>query len=181
LKARPLTLSLNTDLQGYSVTSGKNRWQQGTIRSILTNEKYKGDALLQKKYTVDFLTKKQKVNEGEVPQYYVENSHPAIVLPEVFNMVQQEMKRRKAAPCRHSGAGIFASRIVCGECGGYYGSKVWHSTDKYRRTTYQCNNKFKGKGKCGTPHLYEEDSNGCYIGGQQTAFGTERDFANLKR
>ena len=149
--------------KGIPSPGGKNRWQQGTIRSILTNEKYKGDALLQKKYTVDFLTKKQKVNEGEVPQYYVENSHPAIVLPEVFNMVQQEMKRRKTAPCRHSGAGIFASRIVCGECGGYYGSKVWHSTDKYRRTIYQCNNKFKGKGKCGTPHLYEEDVKRMFI------------------
>lgn len=53
----------------------KDKWNQSTVRSILTNEKYKGDALLQKSYTVDFLTKKTKTNEGEVPQYYVENNH----------------------------------------------------------------------------------------------------------
>lgn len=65
------------------------------MESILTNEKYKGDALLQKKFTVDFLTKKQKVNEGEVPQYYVANSHPAIIDPEIFDLVQYELKKRK--------------------------------------------------------------------------------------
>ena len=63
--------------------------------------------MLQKTYTVDFLTKKQKVNEGEIPQYYVENSHPAIISAEVFDMVQQEMKNRKADPNRHSGTGNF--------------------------------------------------------------------------
>ncbi|MEN6326925.1 MAG: recombinase family protein, partial [Syntrophomonas sp.] len=72
---------------GIPTPSGKVRWQASTVQSILTNEKYKGDAILQKRFTVDFLTKKQKVNEGEVPQYYVENSHPAIISPEVFGLV----------------------------------------------------------------------------------------------
>lgn len=141
---------------GVPTPGGKERWLSGTIYSILTNEKYKGDALLQKRYTVDFLTKKQKVNEGEVPQYYVENSHPAIIQDEVFEMVQQELRRRKASPTRHSGTGIFSSRIICGECGANYGSKVWHSNSKYRRVIYQCNHKFKGKEKCKTPHLDED-------------------------
>ena len=66
-----------------------------TVKSILSNEKYRGDALLQKTFTVDFLTKKAKVNEGEAPQYYVENSHPAIVSGEVFELVQFEMSRRR--------------------------------------------------------------------------------------
>lgn len=109
---------------GIPSPAGKERWQSGTVLSILSNEKYTGDALLQKKYTVDFLTKKQKVNEGEVPQYYVENSHPAIISHEVFDMVQQEIKRRKDLPTRHSGVGIFASRIICGDCGAAYGAKV---------------------------------------------------------
>ena len=60
------------------------------MESILKNEKYKGDALLQKAFTVDFLTKKQKKNEGEVPQYYVENSHPAIIDPAEWKLVQRE-------------------------------------------------------------------------------------------
>ena len=59
---------------------GKERWQTSTIESILTNEKYKGSAVLQKKFTVDFLSKKMKVNEGEVPQYIVDQSHPAIII-----------------------------------------------------------------------------------------------------
>jgi len=154
--ATPHTIAKHLTAEGIMSPGGKDRWMQGTVRSILTNEKYKGDALLQKTYTVDFLTKKIKANEGEIPQYYVENSHPAIISPEVFDMVQAEMKQRSAAPNRYSGTGIFASRIVCGQCGSFYGSKVWHSTSKYRRTIYQCNNKFKGKGKCSTPHLDEE-------------------------
>ena len=66
------------------------------MESILTNEKYKGDARLQKRFTVDFLQKKMKVNEGEVPQYYVENSHEAIIHPLLFDRVQEELARRKA-------------------------------------------------------------------------------------
>ena len=136
--------------------AGKQTWQPATILSILTNEKYKGDALLQKTFCTDFLTKKMKVNEGEVPQYYVENSHPAIIEPEVFDMAQDELARRKQAGRSHHGTSCFAGKLVCGCCGGLYGSKVWHSTDKYRRVIWQCNGKFKGKDKCDTPHLTEE-------------------------
>ena len=85
--------------------AGKEKWTTSTIKSILTNEKYKGDALLQKSYTVDFLTKKKKKNEGEVPQYYVENSHEAIISPEVFDMVQYEFEKRKGRV--QSGANLF--------------------------------------------------------------------------
>ena len=155
--ATPHTIAKHLTAEGILSPGGKDVWTSGTVKSILTNEKYKGDALLQKSYTVDFLTKKTKTNEGEVPQFYVENSHPAIILPEAFDMVQAEMKRRKADPNRYSGTGMFSSRLICGQCGGYYGSKVWHSTSKYRRTIYQCNSKFKGKEKCGTPHLDEEN------------------------
>lgn len=153
----PHSISKYLTEQGLTSPGGKDNWQSGTIRNILTNEKYKGDALLQKKYTVDFLTKKQKVNEGEIPQYYVENSHPAIISSDVFDMVQQEMKRRNTMKNRHSSAGIFSSKIICGECGSSFGSKVWHSTSKYRRVIFQCNNKFKGADKCKTPHITEDD------------------------
>ena len=136
--------------------SGKKKWTTSTIRSILTNEKYKGDALLQKCYTIDFLTKKRKKNEGEVPQYYVKNSHEAIISPEVYDLVQEELKKRVKGMFNHSCVSPFSSKIVCGECGGFYGSKVWHSNDKYRKVIWQCNNKFKNKNKCKTPHLTEE-------------------------
>lgn len=67
------------------------------------------------------------------------------------------MKQRKTMKNRHSSAGMFSSKIVCGECGGLYGSKVWHSNSKYRRVIFQCNNKFKGADKCKTPHINEEN------------------------
>ena len=136
--------------------SGKKKWTTSTIRSILTNEKYKGDALLQKCYTIDFLTKKRKKNEGEVPQYYVKNSHEAIISPEVYDLAQNELKNRAKGNFNHSSASPFSSKIICGECSGFYGSKVWHSNDKYRKVIWQCNNKFKNKNKCKTPHLTEE-------------------------
>jgi hypothetical protein len=127
------------------------------------NEKYKGDALLQKGYTVDFLTKKRKKNEGEIPQFYVENSHPAIIEPDEFDAVQAELERRGKLGRPVSCNNPFSARIVCGECGGWYGSKVWHSTSKYRRVIWRCNEKYKDAGspcgskKCETPHVTEED------------------------
>ena len=97
-----------------------------------------------------------KVNEGEVPQYYVEHSHEPIITPEEFDKVQTELARRKRISRQYSGKSIFSSRIVCGDCGSYFGSKVWNSTSKYRRVIWQCNGKFKGEHKCETPHLDEE-------------------------
>lgn len=143
--------------EGIPTSAGKTLWQSSTVESILTNEKYKGAALLQKRFTVDFLQKKMKVNEGEVPQYYVENSHPPIILPDEWDRVQTEMARRKSSGRRHNCNSPFAGKLVCADCGEYYGSKVWHSNSKYRRVIWQCNGKFKGANKCHTPHLYEQD------------------------
>jgi len=149
-----LTLSVianRLQAEGIPTPSGKEQWRKSTIDSILTNEKYKGDALLQKKFTVDFLTKKQKVNEGEVPQYYVQNSHPAIIPPDEWEAVQRELDRRKRLQGKYRCNDILSCRIVCGDCGEFYGSKVWHSNSKYRRTIWQCNSKFNNG--CKTPTL----------------------------
>lgn len=147
--------------RGLETPTGKKKWYQGTVKSILTNEKYKGDALLQKRFTVNFLTKETKANEGEVPQYYVENNHEAIISPQVFDWVQEEIKRRREGRGRYSGVSIFSSKIKCGQCGGWYGAKVWHSTDKYRRTIYRCNDKFKSH--CKTPHLTEGEIKDIFV------------------
>ena len=141
---------------GIPSPSGKEKWSKATITSILTNEKYKGDALLQKSFTVDFLEKKTKPNEGEVPQYYVEGSHPAIIAPDEWDHVQAEFARRKALGKAYSGKSIFSAKLVCEDCGGFFGSKVWHSTDRYRRTIWQCNSKFKGEERCHTPTVDTE-------------------------
>ena len=81
--------------ENIKTPSGLDEWSATTVRSILTNEKYKGDARLGKTYVVDFLTKKVKVNHGERKQYYVHDSHPAIIDKETFDAVQDEIERRK--------------------------------------------------------------------------------------
>lgn len=141
--------------EGIPTPAGKEVWQATTVESILSNEKYKGDALLQKRFTVDFLQKKTKMNEGEVPQYYVENSHPAIIDPELFEQVQEELSRRKQLGRKYRSGNLFSCRLICADCGEFFGPKVWNSTDKYKRTIWQCNAKFKGEHRCTTPHLTE--------------------------
>lgn len=143
--------------EGIPTPGGRKNWQASTIESILSNEKYMGTALLQKSFTVDFLQKKTKKNEGEVPQYYVEHSHEAIIDPEEWRAVQNEIARRKRMGRKYSGASVLASRLICADCGDFYGTKVWHSNSKYRRVILQCNSKFKGEKHCTTPALDEDD------------------------
>ena len=95
---------------GVETPAGKDKWHQSSVTSILTNEKYKGDALLQKYYTKDFLTHKQVVNNGEVPQYYVEGHHEGIVTADQYEQVQAEFLRRKGMQ-KYSGVGLFSAII----------------------------------------------------------------------
>ena len=194
-EARTVRLIYKLFLSGLSCTSiakemerreekapyGGERWHSGTVKSILTNEKYRGDALLQKEYISDFLQKTRKKNEGEIPQYYVEEHHPAIIDPATFELVQAEMERRKKDGVRFSGISIFASKIRCGECGGWYGRRTWHSTDKYRCTVYQCIKKYTEKRHCKTPHIKEEDIKRLFVEAlNHLVFAKEETMANLK-
>jgi DNA invertase Pin-like site-specific DNA recombinase len=168
-KSPSFIASLLTD-EGVLSPGGKAKWRPNVIISILTNEKYKGDAKLQKKFTLDFLTKKQKINEGEVPQYYVTNSHPAIIEPELFDLVQFEMKRREQSGRWGSSAQPFSGKVFC-ECGGMYGPKVWHSNDEYRRVVWQCNGKYTGGRQCAAPHLTDGQLQAAFL----AAFNTQLD------
>ncbi len=143
--------------QGIPTPAGKSKWTVPTVKSILTNEKYKGDALLQKTYTVDYLTKEVRKNDGEVAQYFVENSHDPIIDPDTFDRVQEKMqnhcKNRNKIRSRHP----FATRIICADCGSTYGHKVWHNpgnTERY--DVWYCNHKYGHGEKCKTPVLREE-------------------------
>ena len=149
---------------GAKSPAGKAKWGASTVLSILTNEKYKGDALLQKKFTVDFLQHKMKVNEGEVPQYYVENSHEAIIDSFEWDSVQIELERRRKMGRNYSGKSEFANKLICADCGGYYGKKVWHSNTPQRKEIWQCNQKFKkGKPKCQTVTLTIEEIRTAFV------------------
>ena len=158
LKGRTYTsIAKELTKRGLPTPGGKTIWRVNVVKSILQNEKYKGDMLLQKRYTVDFLTKKQKKNEGEIPQYYVEDSHEAIISKEVFDLVQEEILKRKKDPRTYSGQSIFSSKIQCGECGSWYGPKVWHSKQSYRKVIYRCNHKYEGGQTCESPKVSEEE------------------------
>ena len=152
----PHTIARKLTEEKIKTPAGRDIWSSSSVKSILSNEKYKGDALLQKTFCEDFLTKKMKINQGEVPQYYVENNHEAIIDPQTFDLVQAELSRRTSGNNRHSGVHLLSGKIKCGDCGGWYGSKVWHSNDKFRRIIWQCNSKYKNKDRrCTTPYLDE--------------------------
>ena len=159
----PHSIARRLTEEGIPTPGGKEKWSSRSVRSILINEKYKGDALLQKSYTVDFLTKEKKVNEGEIPQYYVKGNHEAIIEPEVFDLVQKQMALRTSGKNRLSSVSVFSSKIKCGDCGSWFGSKVWHSNDPYRRVVWRCNHKYSGKEKCQTPHLTEDEIKELFI------------------
>ncbi len=143
--------------EGYTTVSGNKHWSPSTIKSILMNEKYKGDALLQKYYTADFLARRPVINNGEIPQYYVKKNHEAIVDPKIFDLVQKEIKYRSGNWEMNMGKHIFSGRIKCGSCGANFGPKVWHSNQRYRKQIWQCNDKYIDRyNKCPTPHCTEE-------------------------
>ena len=146
--------------EGIPTPAGKKVWSVSTIKSILTNEKYRGDALLQKTYTVDYLSKEKRKNQGEVKQYLVENSHEPIIDPETFDKVQEKMKVHSANRRKLKSRRGLARSIICGECGAYYGRKVWHNNSNTKRyDVWYCNHKYgKDKeGSCQTPVLKESE------------------------
>ena len=157
-------IARDLELSGVPNWNGKAKWYEGSIRKMLTNEKYKGDALLQKTYTVDFLSKKRADNNGQVPQYYVEDSHPAIIDKEMWEAVQLEMERRRNFALQYgiqkleyaTTSNPFAGRVICGSCGQIFGRKVWNSTDdRFRRIIWRCNGKYvvKGEKGCESKHI----------------------------
>lgn len=125
--------------------AGTKRWSITRLRSILSNKKHKGDALLQKSYTADFLSKRQVANQGGVPQYYVTGNHEAIISPAVWDFVQAELaKTAKFRRTQHR-TRPFSSTLVCEECGHFFGSKTRHAGSKYEAQT-----------RCTTGHVDNE-------------------------
>jgi len=115
-------------------------WRESSIMKILKNEKYVGDLLLQKKYVKDHLTKKTCINKGELPQYYVENNHNAIIDRDTFLKVQNEIKKRTTAPSRlkQKVKYPFTSKIICGQCGKHYRRKINNAGTKYAHPVWIC-------------------------------------------
>ena len=148
-------IAAGLERDGILTGAGKQKWHTSTINKILRNEKYIGDALLQKTYTTDFLTKKRIKNNGTVPQYYVEGNHPAIIPKHLYMQVQEELVRRRLVTTdkngkRHSYScnHLFSQIIFCGECGEMFrrihwnnhGCKsiVWRCISRLENTGHAC-------------------------------------------
>lgn len=126
------------EADGILTAAGKAKWRPETIKKILKNEKYIGDALLQKTYTVDVLSKKRVKNNGIVPQYYVENNHEPIIPRDLYMQVQEEMLRRanlhsgeKRKKRVYSSKYALSSIVYCSKCGDIYRRIAWNNRGKH--------------------------------------------------
>jgi DNA invertase Pin-like site-specific DNA recombinase len=153
--------------------TGKDTWHPGVIERMLINEKYMGDVLMQKTYTVDFLTKKRVKNNGIVPQYYIEDNHEAIIPKEIFYKVQEEKARRaslnksavtrkanklKKEKSKYSSKYALTEILVCAECGHPYRRQTWSKYGQ-KSAVWRCENRLKNgvKATCkNSPTLKEE-------------------------
>ncbi|MGI6169234.1 MAG: recombinase family protein [Christensenellales bacterium] len=135
------------------------RWSESTVGSILKNEKYIGDTCLQKGFIIDHLTKQWKSNDGELPKYYVEGSHEAIIDRETFEAVQTEMAQRaaKANHPRKLTFSEFSGLITCERCGAKFRKKVNGTGTKYAKVVWACATyTYRGKHECAAKRIPED-------------------------
>ena len=159
-----LQIGKGLEADGILTGAGKAQWRSTTLQKILRNEKYIGDALLQKTYTVDFLSKKRVKNTGIVPQYYVEGSHEAIIPRDLYMQVQEEMVRRANL---HSGSErkkrVYSSKyalssiVCCPKCGDIYRRIAWNNRGKHSTVWRYCTRVEHGPKACDAPTLQESD------------------------
>ena len=172
--------------EGVKNWDGGTKWQSTTLMSMLENEKYKGDALLQKSYTVDFLTKKRTQNKGEIQMFYVEDDHDAIISKRIWECVQLEIKRRKKYLEEHGTnsyshrpeSNPFASKIICGDCNKVFARKGWRSSTGVDRKVWQCSERYKIKGVmgCANRHVEEETLIKAYLMAWNVLVENREDF-----
>jgi DNA invertase Pin-like site-specific DNA recombinase len=140
--------------EGIKTVTGKEKWHDTVIARVLQNEKYMGDVLQQKTYTVDFLTKKRVKNDGIVPQYYIEDNHEAIIPKELFYQVQEERARRaslhkpsitrraKQEKSKYSSKYVLSDILFCGECSHPYRRQTW-SRNGILTPVWRCESRLK--------------------------------------
>lgn len=139
-----LKIKRSLEADGILNGAGRAKWNESNIKQILTNEKYIGDALLQKTYTVDILEKKRESNKGQVPKYYVENSHEGIIPKDIFLKVQDEIVRRAnltKGTTQHkrvySGRYALSGIVFCAHCGDIYRRIKWNNRG-YKSIVWRC-------------------------------------------
>ena len=152
---------------GIKTATGQDKWYDSVIFKMLRNEKYMGDALLQKTYTIDFMTKKKVINKGIVPQYYVEDDHEPIIPKELFYRVQEELARRasmnksavtrkKNQKSKFSSEYALTGLLLCGDCGQEYRRVTWSRNGK-KKIVWRCSNRLtNGTKNCKKSETLEE-------------------------
>lgn len=152
---------------GMKTATGQDKWYDSVIFKMLRNEKYMGDALLQKTYTIDFMTKKKVINKGIVPQYYVEDDHEPIIPKELFYRVQEELARRasmnksavtrkKNQKSKFSSEYALTGLLLCGDCGQEYRRVTWSRNGK-KKIVWRCSNRLtNGTKNCKKSETLEE-------------------------
>lgn len=140
----PYRICRELEAEGVEFSEGQRRWYPTTVKSILMNEKYKGDALRQKTYVKNYLTKETVPNRGELQQYYIRGHHEAIISEELFERVQNELRRRGTVEIKREGAHLLSLGVKCGLCGAWYGKNtaggksVWRCMGRYGRARTGC-------------------------------------------
>ncbi len=167
MSLRQIADSLNS--RGIKTKHKQTVWQTEVVKSILVNEKYTGDALLQKTYITDCITKKSRKNNGELPMYLVKNHHEPIISRDDFNRVQEEMARRGAKKAianklgkteqgKYSAKYSLSELLICGECGSHYRRVTW-TAKGFKEIKWRCINRIQyGKKKCHNSPTVDEQS-----------------------
>ena len=179
---------------GVQTATGKTTWNATVIDRMLSNEKYMGDALLQKTYTVDFLSKKRVKNRGIVPQYYIEDDHEPIISKELFHQVQEEKVRRASIykPAsrkqdtpqkrKYSSKYVLSDIMVCAECGQPYRRQVWSKYGQ-KQAVWRCDNRLKhGSKRCKhSPTLKEKTLHGAIMTAINSVVDYDTEFVKAFR
>lgn len=155
--------------KGLTTKGGSSPYRKMVVQRILTNEKYTGDALLQKTYVTDCITKKMRKNNGELPMYLVKNHHEPIISRSDFNRVQEEMARRSAKrtiadKLTKTGQGKYSAKyalselLICGECGEHYRRVTWMAKG-FKEVKWRCVIRIQyGKKKCHSSPTVDEQA-----------------------
>ena len=175
---------------GIRTARGNARWHDSTVRKILENEKYMGDALLQKTYTIDFLNKKRGKNNGTLPQYYIEDDHEAIIPKDLFLRVQEEMARRSSERDMNgrrrgfSANHAFSHMVICECCGEHFRRLHWNNRGK-KTIVWRCKTRLEEKTRCTARTVGEEALQEAFVDAINEMLGNSDEYlkklkSNLK-
>ena len=185
-----MKIARGLERDGIRTARDNPRWHDSTVRKILENEKYMGDALLQKTYTIDFLNKKRGKNNGTLPQYYIEDDHEAIIPKDIFMRVQEEMAqrsserdlngRRQGFSANHA----FSHIVTCEGCGEHFRRLHWNNRGK-KTIVWRCKTRLEDKTRCSAQTVSEDTLQEAFVEAINEMLGNSDEYlkkleSNLK-